>query len=136
VSAEDPEIVRRVYEAVTRHDSEAVLALYDEDVHWDFTNSPFRDFFPRTVYRGHEGIRDFIRERYETWQSIEDELEELVEIGGHVVSVVTTRGIGRASGVEVELTHAGLWTLRDGSILRVAWLESRAQAIAAASSGG
>jgi ketosteroid isomerase-like protein len=131
VSAENLEIVRLVYEAVTRHDSETVLALYDEEVEWDFTKSPFRDFFPSTVYRGHEGIRDFIRERYETWRSIEDDLDELIESGDHVISVITTRGIGRASGVEVELVHAGLWTLRDGSILRVAWLESREQALEA-----
>jgi hypothetical protein len=77
-------------------------------VEWDFRGSPFRDFLKQDVYHGHGGLRSFIRERTEdAWRDIEDQLEELIDTGEHVVSVVLTRGRGLASGAEVEMTHAG-----------------------------
>ena len=133
MSKENVEIVRRVYKAVGQGDTEAVLATYDPAVEWDFRESPFRDFLNENVYRGHEGIRRFIRERYDdAWAEVEDHLDELIDAGEHVISVVTSRGRGRASGVEVNREHAGLWTIRAGRIVRVAWFGTRAEAVEAA----
>jgi uncharacterized protein len=133
MSQENVEIVRRVYEAVARHDSASVLALYDPDIEWDFSQSPLGGLFRRRVYRGHEGLRAFIPERYEdAWGSIEDIYEELIDAGDQVVSVVTSRGRGRVSDAPVEMTHAGLWTIQHGKITRVTWLASRAVALEAA----
>lgn len=133
MSEENVEIVRRVYEAAARRDAAAVLAAYHPDIEWDFSRSPFRDVFKQPVYRGHEGLRSFIRERYEeAWQSIEDQCDELIDAGEQVISVLTSRGRGRASGAEVERTHAGVWTIRNGKIIRVEWLGSRAEALEAA----
>lgn len=133
MSARNVEIVREVYEAVTRGDTAAVLAAYDPDVEWEFTRSPFRRLLKQDVYRGHEELRGFIRERYEeAWENIEDDLEELIDAGEHVVTVVTTRGRGLASGAEVDRTHAGVWTVREGKIVRVEWMGTRAEALEAA----
>jgi ketosteroid isomerase-like protein len=130
MSRENVEVVRRVYEAIGRGDTAAVLAAYDPEVEWDFLRSPFRDFVRRDVYRGHEGIRSFMRERTEdAWADIEDHLEELVDAGDHVISVVTSRGRGLASGVDVERAHAGVWTIRSGLVVRVAWMGSRAETL-------
>lgn len=133
MSEENVEFVRRVYEAVGEGDTEGILAAYDPAVEFDFRKSPFRDFFKENVYLGHEGIRRFIRERYsDAWADIEDHLEELIDAGEHVISVVTSRGRGLASGVEVGRKHAGLWTIRAGKIVRVAWFGTRAEALEAA----
>jgi len=129
MSRENVEVVRQVFDAVARHDPESVLALYDPAVVFDFSQSPVGDFLGRKVYRGHEGVRGWTRDRYEAWATIEDTYDELIEAGGQVVSVVTTHGRGRASGVEVDLHHAGVWTLRDGKIVRVAWFFSREEAL-------
>ena len=132
MSEENVEIVRRVYEAVDRGDAEAVLGLYDPQIVWDFARSPFRNFLKHDVYRGHDALRSMFRERYEdAWSTIEDELEELIDAGPHVISVVRSRGRGRSSGVEVEKAHAGVWTIRDGTIVRVEWM-SREEALKAA----
>jgi ketosteroid isomerase-like protein len=132
MSQENVEIVRRVYDAVERGDATTVLGLYDPGIEWEFSRSPFRLLFQHDVYRGHDGLRSFIRERYEeAWESIDDELEELIDAGEHVISVITTRGRGRASGVEVEKTHAGVWTFRGRKIVRVAWM-SREEALESA----
>jgi ketosteroid isomerase-like protein len=132
MSQENVEVVRRVYEAIARGDTAAVLAAYDPGVEWDFRGSPFRDFLRGDVYHGHDGIRSFIHERTEdAWADIQDHLEELIDAGDHVISVVTSRGRGLASGVEVERAHAGVWTLRSGMIVRVAWMSTRAEALEA-----
>ena len=133
MSKANVEIVRRVYDATARGDTATVLAAYHPDIEWDFSNSPFRDVVTQTVYRGHEGIRSFIRERYEeAFQNVEDHCDELIDAGDHVITVVTSRGRGRASGAEVERTFAGVWTIRNGKITRVVWLGSRAEALEAA----
>ena len=133
MSQENVEIVRRVYKAVRKGDTEGVLAAYDPAVEWDFRASPFRDFLKQNVYLGHEGIRRLIQERYDdAWAEVEDHLDELIDAGEQVISVVTSRGRGLASGVDVEREHAGLWTIRAGKIVRVAWFGTRTEALEAA----
>jgi ketosteroid isomerase-like protein len=132
VSEENVDVVRRLYAAIDRGDTEAVLALYDPDVEWHFARSPFRNLVRHDVYRGREALRDFIRERYEdAWVSITDEVDDLIDADEHVISIIKTRGRGRASGAPAELTHAGVWTIQDGRIVRVEWM-SRAEALEAA----
>jgi ketosteroid isomerase-like protein len=137
MSQENVEIVRRVYEAVAQGDADTVLASYEPQVVWEFSRSPFRDLLRRETYQGHSGLRSFMRERSEeAWKDIEDQLEELIDAGEQVVSVVTTRGRGLASGAEVALTHAGVWTIREGLIVRVAWMHTREEALAALGRSG
>ncbi len=133
MSQENVEIVRRIYDAVERQDSEVALALYDPRVEYDFSSSPFQSLIEQTIYEGHEGVRAFFRERYqEAWAETVDHLEEIIEVGDQVVGVVTTGGRGRVSGVEVEHKHAGLWSFRDGLVTRVAWYSTRDEALEAA----
>ena len=87
MSRENLEVVRRVWAAVRRDDAEAVLALYDEDVEYDFSRSPFQSAgISQPAYRGHDALRDLFRERYEDWQQIEDHCNELIEAGDEVIS--------------------------------------------------
>jgi ketosteroid isomerase-like protein len=129
MSAENVELVRRVYSAVSRRDNATVLALYHPDVEWDFSRSPIGDVTSRDVYRGHAGLRRWWREWGEAWEVIEDSCEDLIDAGDQVISVVTTRGRGRASGAEVEYHQAGVWTIREGKVVHVAWLPSREEAL-------
>jgi ketosteroid isomerase-like protein len=129
MSKENVEIVRRLYEAIGRGDTDAVLALYDPEVEWHFARSPFHNFVKRDVYRGHSGVRDLTRERYDdAWESVTDELIELVDADPQVISIIKSRGRGRASGAPAEKTHAGVWTIRDGKVVRVDWM-SHAEAL-------
>jgi ketosteroid isomerase-like protein len=128
VSQEAVEIVRRVYEAAARRDVATVLELYDPDVELDNTRLEIAG----GVYHGHDGLRTFFREWHEAWERIEYDFDELIDAGGHVVAVVTRRGRGRASGAEVELQVALVWTVREGKIVRVVWFETREDALEAA----
>ena len=132
MSQENVEIVPRVWAAVERGDTEAVLALYDEDVEYDFTRSPFQSAgIGQSAYRGHDALRGLFRERYD-WEQIEDHCRELIEANDEVISVVTSRGRGRGSGIEVERTHVGRWSLREGRVVRVRWFGTLDEALAAA----
>jgi ketosteroid isomerase-like protein len=135
VSRENLEIVRKLFNAAARRDSATVLSLYDPHVEWDGSRHRWTEVMGEagSRFRGHEGLRAWSRQYYETWEKIEDELEELIDAGNDVVSVVTTRARGRGSGVEVEWKHnAGVWTIRDGKIVRVTWFPTRAEALEAA----
>jgi ketosteroid isomerase-like protein len=132
MSQENVELVRRVFQAVSRRDSEAVLALYDPDVEWDATRSPLGLVTGISVFHGHHGLRRAFREWYEGWDRVVDEVEEVIDAGEQVIAVVTLRARGRSSGVDVEWEHyASIWTIRDGRIVRVVWLPSRAEALEA-----
>jgi ketosteroid isomerase-like protein len=134
MSQENVEIVRRVYEAVARRDAATVLALYDPGVEVDGSRLPELGMGAgATVVRGHEGIRQITREWYEAWEYAEDCCDELIDVGGeHVISVVTRRGRGLASGVEVETRRAGIWTIGDGKVIRTVWFPSVEEAFEAA----
>jgi ketosteroid isomerase-like protein len=132
MSEENVELVRGVFEAVAAGDTEAVLAAYDPDVEYDFTESPLGSMVSDTVFRGHEGMRNLTRDRYEDWESIEDDHRELIDAGQHVISSVVTRVRGRASGLDTELQHYGVWTIRNHKIVKVAWFHTLADAATAA----
>jgi ketosteroid isomerase-like protein len=133
MSRENVEVVRGVYDAAGRRDSTAVLALYDPDVELDNTRL---HIVSGGVYRGHEGLRSFFRQWNEAWESVDYELDELIDVGAdRVVSVVTRRGRGRSSGAEVEIQVALLFTVRDGKVVSVVWFPTREEAVAAAQDG-
>jgi ketosteroid isomerase-like protein len=134
MSRENMDVVRRVYDAASRRDSAAVLALYDPAVELDNTRL---QVVAGGVYRGHEGLRSFFRQWNEAWESVDYQVDDLVDAGGDlVISVVTRHGRGRSSGAEVEVQVALLWTVRDGKVVRLVWFPTREEALEAAGSGG
>jgi ketosteroid isomerase-like protein len=134
MSEENVEVVRRLYEAVAVRDTDTIFSLYDADFEWDGTRSRWSEVLdgPDT-FRGHADLRRFFRGYFEMWETFEDELQELIDTGEQVISVVTSRGQGRASGIEIEWPgQAGVWTIRNGKIVHVAWFSSREEALEAA----
>jgi ketosteroid isomerase-like protein len=131
MSQENVEIVRRLFDAVVRRDNATVLSLYDPDVEWDGSRHRWSEILDGEArWRGHDGLRRWAREYYANWESLEDSIEELIDAGDDVVTIVTTRGRGRASGVAVEwLHHAAVWTVQNGRIVRVVWFPTREEAL-------
>ena len=132
MSVENVEIVRRIFRAIDDSDPASVLAAYDDNVEWDLSSSPFRNVLPKHVVRGRDGLRAFFRERQESWESVVDECADLIDAGDRVISEVVTHGRGRKSGIEAEMKHYGVWTIRDGRVIRVEWFRERADALEAA----
>jgi ketosteroid isomerase-like protein len=133
MAQENVETVQKVFEAVARRDTATVLSLYDPNVEWDHTHGPIRELMGGpTIYHGHDGIRRWSREWYDAWEQVEADVVELIDAGESVISVVDYRGIGRGSGIKVELHLAGVWTIRRGKVIRAAWFATRDEALEAA----
>ena len=130
MSQENVEIVRRVYDALERPD-DAVRALWHPDVEFDVS----RDIWGAVVggggYHGVDGVRSWMLDLYAAWEKMELKCEELIDAGERVISVLSARGRGRASGIELEYHPAGVWTLRNGEIVRVVWFPTRKEALEA-----
>ena len=136
MSRKNVEIVRRVFDAEIRRDAATALSLYDPEVEFDTSRGTFGEVVGRAHYHGHDGLRSWFRDWYEAWDHVQEDVEELIDAGTDVVSVVTLRGRGRASGLELELAHqAAVWTIRDGKIIRVAWFRTREEALEAVGLG-
>jgi ketosteroid isomerase-like protein len=136
MSQENVEIVRQVYKAVSRRDSDSVLDLYDPEFVSDVSRLPEYALTGEAMIRGRDELRRSWREWYEVWESFEDDCEELIDAGEHVISVVTRRGRGRASGAEASTRVAGVWTVRNGRVVRTVWFRSVEEALEAAGLSG
>jgi ketosteroid isomerase-like protein len=130
------EIVRCVYEAAARRDGTAVFDAYDPDVEVDASRLELGGLIGNPVRRGHDGARSFFRDLHDAFENLHYDLSELIDAGeDHVVSVVTRRGRGRTSGIEVEMTVALLWTLDYGKVRRIVWYPTREEAVQAVPKG-
>lgn len=128
MSGENVEVVRAIYDAWAHHGLEAGLRYLDPDVEWDLSR---RQVDPG-IYRGLEGVREYVRGIRESYSGMGSELEELVEAGDKVVALLIFRGEGRSSGAAVEARIANVWTLREGKVVRMQYFGDREEALAAA----
>lgn len=98
MSAENVEIVRRLYDAFAQRDNDYPFTVYDEEIVLDMRRSPIPD--AQQVYHGHDGIRRYWREWLGAWDEIEFELGDVVAAGDQVVSFVTHQRMhARATGM-------------------------------------
>jgi ketosteroid isomerase-like protein len=133
MSQENLEIVQNAWDAFSRGDVEAAFEVFAADVEWDVS----RDIWGAVVggghYRGVEGVASWLTDLYDAWETFEMEAEEQLDAGeDQVITVLSARGRGRASGIEVEHHPAGVGTLREGKIVRVVWFATRQEALEAA----
>ena len=108
-------------------DLEGMLEGVHPDVTWQAPPGPAGS----PVYRGHDGVREFVREWLEAWGSFEQEVRELELEGDWGVARVGLRTRGEASGVEVEAEGGYLMGLRDGLLVFMRIFMTYAEARAA-----
>lgn len=131
MSQENVEVVRKLFDAAARHDTDTLLDLYDPYIVWDASRTE-RGAITGKVVQGREDLLKWLREWYEPWENLDDILGELIDAGQQrVVSIMVQRGRGRASGVEVENRLGAVWTLQDGKVIRVVWFPSPQEALEA-----
>jgi ketosteroid isomerase-like protein len=131
VAEENVELVRRTGEAWQRDDFEAWLSTSDPEVEW-FTGVERALGRAGSVYRGHEGMREF----WNLWRTDVDdhriEMEELRDLGDErVLFLGRLRFRGPASGITVESQLANVMTLREGQIIHSEDYLSHADALKA-----
>jgi ketosteroid isomerase-like protein len=104
--------------ATNRRDFEAALPFYDPGVEF----VPARDFVALGIagsYQGHKGFLNLWNDWDSAWAGhAQWEPKELIDLGDRLVMLAGMRGVGEASGIEVDLHVAVVWTLRNGRAIR------------------
>jgi ketosteroid isomerase-like protein len=106
------EIVQRAHDALNRGDAEALAALCAPDFRLDMSD---RVFNPE-VYSGHDGIRRFVAEVREVWETFTWEPTEMREAGDMVLAIVHSVGRGRGSGLEIDRDSAMVWQIPEETL--------------------
>jgi ketosteroid isomerase-like protein len=121
------ELVRAIADALNRGDIDGMLARMDPAFEW----RPLEASPVARVYRGHDDVRHYVEDWLGTFESLRLELEDPVEIGDRVVTVVRGHGRGRASGVALENSFCQVWTVREGTAVAMDEYQTREQALKA-----
>jgi ketosteroid isomerase-like protein len=129
---ENAEIIRRLYRAFNEGDAEAVCEGFTDD-------AEFRPAFigggivEGAVYRGRDGIAEFVEVQKETWRSLSADPVTIRDLGGNRGLVeVRLEAVGRASGVAVNRTTWNVFELRDGKVAAGRVYPTKAEALEAA----
>ena len=122
---ENVEIYRMLLETFNREGVDGILQYFSEDVEVYDPDLPGGGLF-----RGHQGVRDFISQLTEGFDLLEIRDYELVPAGDRVVGLLHTYARGRQGGVEVEIRDAHVHTFRDGKIVHWRLYLDRKEALA------
>ncbi len=122
------ELVRRLHDAWCRFIPDEIIPFYSVDAE---LVSPTGEIFG-DVYRGHEGLRRYIREFADAFEAPSFEVEKLVDAGACVVEVSLVSTRGKESGVEVRRRVANLYRLRAGLVFEQVIYLNPDEALAAA----
>jgi ketosteroid isomerase-like protein len=120
-----PDVLRLVLDAVNRRDADALVELTDPDV----------ELFPILAsleggYRGHAGVRRWLRSLALDWELYETRLERVHDLGGAALGLGGWNARGRTSGVELH-TQPGAWhaVVRGGRVVWWRTYTDRAEAL-------
>jgi ketosteroid isomerase-like protein len=131
MSEENVEIFKRASDAGNRSDIEALLQACDPDVEWH-PALPRSVAGKRAVYRGHEGVREWMRDRDEAFAESRAEYWEIRDLGDRIVAIGHQWFRGRESRVEVDSPIAFVVDFRDGKATRVRTYLDHREALEAA----
>jgi ketosteroid isomerase-like protein len=110
---------------------EAIFAFYDPEIVWDQTHAGTADM--PSVYHGHDGIRQFFRELFASFDSYYAHAEDFIDAGEAVVVRFRQGGRGKQSGADVEMPpYWQVYRLRDGRAVRIEVYKEQGEALKAA----
>jgi ketosteroid isomerase-like protein len=123
------ELVRKLLDAVNRLDADAMMGAIQPD--YEFI--PIMAALEGRVYRGREGVRQWLADMEVYWEYFECCPVEFHDLGDRVIAFGHWRARGRASGVEVDGQPA-TWVawVRDGLLCRWRTFTDREEALATA----
>jgi ketosteroid isomerase-like protein len=118
MSQENVEAFKRIADANNRRDVEAMLAELDPEVEWQSAVLGSLGG-ETTVHRGHDGIREMLRDLYEAFSEFHVQFLEIRDLGDRIVAIGRWITRGEESGVETSPPLASVIDFRNGKALRV-----------------
>jgi len=118
VSQENVEAFKRAVAAYNRRDIDAFVEEFDPEVEW---HSLVQVMFggEESVYRGHRGLREGVRDMDEALAELQVEYSEIRDLGERIVVLGRVHGRGRASGAEFESPLNWVVEIRGGRATRM-----------------
>jgi ketosteroid isomerase-like protein len=143
VSAEAVRVVEEIQQALTARDvvgalndptDQSVPTLFMRFAEPDFTTTMVGpDYLKRRVeYSGLDGFVEAWRDWTEPFERYHIEVEEMIDAGTKVVSLVDMAGTTRTGGAEISARAAAVWTVVDGRVRGVEFHLDRDSALRAA----
>ena len=130
MSQENETTVRDAVAAFNRGDLDTWLEYFTDDVDYRAVEGAPDDHGPM---HGKDALRAYVEDWRETFDDFRTEPTELIEAGeDRMIAVMRISGRAKLSGVEVDLTFAVVYTLRDGKVARGREYWTRDQALEAA----
>ena len=118
MSQENVEAFKRFADANNRRDVGALLEELDADVEWQSVVLGSLGG-EATVHRGHEGVREMLRDLYEAFSEFRVEFSEIRDLGDRVVGIGRWVTRGEESGVETTPPLASVVDFKNGKAIRV-----------------
>jgi ketosteroid isomerase-like protein len=118
MSQENVDSFQRAIAAYNRGDMEGLLKEHDRDVEWH----PVLQVLlggEATVYRGHEGVREFVGDLDEAFSELRIEIAGIRDLGDRLVGIGRLVGRGKESGAETETPIGWLVEYKNGKAARV-----------------
>jgi ketosteroid isomerase-like protein len=118
MSQENVESFQRAVGAYNRRDVEALLEELDPEVQWH----PALEVLlggDATMHRGHEGVRELLRETDEALGVIHVEFAKIHDLGDRIVAIGRLRTRGKKSGAETDSPVGMVGKFKDGKAIQV-----------------
>jgi ketosteroid isomerase-like protein len=108
------------------------LGFLSQDVELDVS-----ELLDGRVLRGRDAVQAYLDSLHtDVWQELTMDIEEIAEESDVLVTLVRLQGVGRGSGVPVDLPAAWVSTLRDGRVASARFTLDREGALEAVGSAG
>jgi len=128
MSEENVEIVRRTYAAANRGDFDSA----NEHLHPEIEFHTYAQSPEAGVYRGKDAVLQYNQGLFAQFESINVELEELIDAGARVVVMSTQYAVPKGGRQEMEVHLAEVWSVRDGLLIERRSYSTREDALEAA----
>src|SRR5919201_288263 len=118
MSQENVDAFKRGTAAFNRRDIEAALEGLDPDVEWHpaLLSSVAGK---QTVIRGHDGVRDWLRDVDEAFGETQTEFPDIRDLGDRLVAIGHLKASGKASGTPIESPLCYVIDFKNGKQIRV-----------------
>ena len=118
MSQENVKVFKRAIEAINRNDADALLSELDPEV--EFHSAILIAMGgEQAMYRGHEGVREWLRDLHEILSEFQLEYSEIRDLGERTVAIGRIRVRGSASEAETESPHGTVVEFAHGKGIRI-----------------
>jgi ketosteroid isomerase-like protein len=117
MSQENMDVIRGMYESLTRGDVHEALGRMDQHIQWrEADNFIYAD---RNPYLGPQAVLEGVLTRLASdWQDFTVTPEEWLDAGNHVVVLGSYGGRHKETGREVRAQFAHIWGVTHGRVVR------------------